>query len=107
MVANIADGVDEVRRAVRTQLRRGADAIKVMAGGGVASPTDRLESPQYQPDELGAAVAEAEAAGTYVLAHAYTPVAIRNAVQAGGFPHFLRTSFSDPRRKSPTCSSSR
>jgi imidazolonepropionase-like amidohydrolase len=83
MVPNIADGVEEVRRAVRTQLRRGADAIKVMAGGGVASPTDRLESPQYQPDELGAAVAEAEAAGTYVLAHAYTPAAIRNAVQAG------------------------
>ena len=83
MVPNIADGVDEVRRAVRTQLRRGADAIKVMAGGGVASPTDRLESSQYQPDELRAAVAEAEAAGTYVLAHAYTPAAIRNAVQAG------------------------
>jgi len=83
MVPNIADGVDEVRLAVRTQLRRGADAIKVMAGGGVASPTDRLESPQYQPDELRAAVAEAEAAGTYVLAHAYTPAAIRNAVEAG------------------------
>ena len=58
------DGVDEVRRAVRTQLRRGADAIKVMAGGGVASPTDQLESSQYQPDELSAAVADAEAAGT-------------------------------------------
>ncbi len=83
MVPNIANGVDEVRRAVRTQLRRGADAIKVMAGGGVASPADRLESSQYQPDELGAAVAEAQAAGTYVLAHAYTPAAIRNAVQAG------------------------
>jgi imidazolonepropionase-like amidohydrolase len=83
MVPNIADGVDEVRRAVRTQLRRGADAIKVMAGGGVASPTDRLESSQYQPDELRAAVAEAEAAGTHVLAHAYTPAAIRNAVEAG------------------------
>jgi imidazolonepropionase-like amidohydrolase len=83
MVPNIADGVDEVRRAVRTELRRGADAIKVMAGGGVASPTDRLESAQYQPGELGAAVAEADAAGSYVLAHAYTPAAIRNAVQAG------------------------
>jgi imidazolonepropionase-like amidohydrolase len=83
MVPNIADGVDEVRRAVRTQLRRGADAIKVMAGGGVASPADQLESSQYQPDELSAAVAEAQAAGTYVLAHAYTPAAIRNAVQAG------------------------
>ncbi len=83
MVPNIADGVDQVRRAVRTQLRQGADAIKVMAGGGVASPADPLESSQYQPDELRAAVAEAEAAGTYVLAHAYTPAAIRNAVQAG------------------------
>jgi imidazolonepropionase-like amidohydrolase len=83
MVPNIADGVDEVRRAVRTQLRRGADQIKVMAGGGVASPTDRLESVQYRPDELGAAVAEAQAAGTYVLAHAYTPQAIRFAVEAG------------------------
>ncbi len=83
MVSNIADGVDEVRRAVRTQLRCGADQIKVMAGGGVASPTDRLESVQYQPDELSAAVAEAQAAGTYVLAHAYTPEAIRAAVVAG------------------------
>jgi imidazolonepropionase-like amidohydrolase len=83
MASTIADGVDEVRRAVRTQLRRGADQIKVMAGGGVASPTDRLESVQYRPDELGAAVAEARAAGTYVLAHAYTPEAIRAAVEAG------------------------
>ena len=83
MVPNIADGVDEVRRAVRTQLRRGADQIKIMAGGGVASPTDRLESVQYRPDELSAAVTEAQAVGTYVLAHAYTPDAIRAAVEAG------------------------
>jgi imidazolonepropionase-like amidohydrolase len=83
MLPNIADGVDGVRRAARIQLRRGADAIKVMAGGGVASPTDALESVQYQPDELRAIVAEAGAAGTYVLAHAYTPAAITSAVQAG------------------------
>jgi len=83
MFSEIADGVDEVRRAARTQLRRGADAIKVMAGGGVASLTDRLESVQYQPDELHAAVAEAQAAGAYVLAHAYTPEAIRSAVESG------------------------
>ena len=49
MVPNIADGVDEVRRAVRTQLRRGADAIKVMAGGGVASPADQLSPPSTSP----------------------------------------------------------
>jgi imidazolonepropionase-like amidohydrolase len=83
MTTNIADGVEGVRRAAREQLRRGADAIKVMAGGGVSSPTDRLESEQYRPDELRAAVEEAAAAGTYVLAHAYTPSAIRNAVEAG------------------------
>lgn len=83
MVENIADGPDEVRRATREQLRRGADQIKIMAGGGVASPTDKLESLQYQPAELAAAVEEATAAGTYVLAHAYTPAAIRNAVEAG------------------------
>ncbi|HEX8005167.1 MAG TPA: amidohydrolase family protein, partial [Trebonia sp.] len=81
MVPNIADGVDGVRRAAREQLRRGADAIKVMAGGGVASPTDRLEAVQYEPEELRAAVDAARAAGTYVLAHAYTPAAIRNAVE--------------------------
>jgi imidazolonepropionase-like amidohydrolase len=83
MVENIADGVDGVRRAAREQLRLGADALKIMASGGVASPTDRLESDQYTPEELGAAVEEARAAGTYVLAHAYTSSAIRNAVEAG------------------------
>jgi imidazolonepropionase-like amidohydrolase len=79
----IADGADSVRRAAREQLRQGADAIKVMASGGVASPTDPLESPQYSVDELRAAVEVAAAAGSYVLAHAYTPAAIRNAVEAG------------------------
>lgn len=83
MVPNVADGPDEVRRAAREQLRRGADAIKVMAGGGVASPTDSLESVQYSRAEIEAAVSAAAGAGTYVLAHAYTPAAIRNAVEAG------------------------
>ncbi|HEY2176780.1 MAG TPA: amidohydrolase family protein [Mycobacteriales bacterium] len=83
MVHHIADGPDAVLRAAREELRRGADAIKVMAGGGVASPTDSLESIQYTPEELRAAVTAAEGAGTYVLAHAYTPTAIRNAVEAG------------------------
>jgi imidazolonepropionase-like amidohydrolase len=83
MVHHIADGPDAVLRAAREELRRGADAIKVMAGGGVASPTDSLESIQYTPEELRAAVTAAEGAGAYVLAHAYTPTAIRNAVEAG------------------------
>ena len=52
----IADGVDEVRRAVREQLRQGADHIKIMVSGGVASPHDPLESLQYTADEIRAAV---------------------------------------------------
>ncbi|MQA84769.1 MAG: amidohydrolase family protein [Streptosporangiales bacterium] len=79
----VADGVDGVRRAAREELRRGADQIKVMASGGAMSPADRLETTQYSVDELRAIVAEAQAAGRYVLAHAYTPAAIRNAVDAG------------------------
>src|SRR5690606_17943216 len=76
MVSHIVDGPDQVLRAAREELRRGADQIKVMAGGGVMSPTDRLESVQFSLPELRAAVDAATAAGTYVLAHAYTPAAI-------------------------------
>jgi imidazolonepropionase-like amidohydrolase len=83
MTHAVADGPDEVRRAVREELRRGADQIKVMAGGGVMSPTDRLESVQYSVDELTAAVAAAAAGGSYVLAHAYTAEAIEVCVTAG------------------------
>ncbi len=83
MIHSVADGPDEVRRAAREELRRGANQIKVMAGGGVVSPTDKLESIQYSLEELSAAVAAAVAAGTYVLAHAYTPQAIQVCVEAG------------------------
>ncbi|MHB1597026.1 MAG: metal-dependent hydrolase family protein [Streptosporangiaceae bacterium] len=83
MTHAVADGLDAVRRAAREELRRGADQIKVMAGGGVMSPTDRLESVQYSLEELAAAVGAAAASGTYVLAHAYTPEAIEVCVAAG------------------------
>ena len=83
MTHAVADGPDEVRRAVREELRRGADQVKVMAGGGVMSPTDRLESVQYSLEELTAAVAAAAATGSYVLAHAYTAEAIEVCVAAG------------------------
>jgi imidazolonepropionase-like amidohydrolase len=83
MAHAVADGPEEVRRAVREELRRGADQIKVMAGGGVMSPTDRLESVQYSLEELTAAVAAAAASGSYVLAHAYTAEAIEVCVAAG------------------------
>ncbi len=79
----IADGVGEVRRAVREQVRNGANQIKIMAGGGVSSPTDPIDGTQFSVDELRAAVDEAEAANLYALAHAYSPRAVTRAVQAG------------------------
>nr|WP_308168705.1 amidohydrolase family protein [Nonomuraea sp. NEAU-A123] len=82
-VGRVADGVDAVRAAARDELRKGAHHIKVMASGGVASPTDRVDSTQYSMDELRAIVEEAEAANRYVAAHAYTARAINRALEAG------------------------
>ncbi len=79
----IADGVGQVRRAVREQVRNGANQIKVMAGGGIASPTDPIDGTQYSMEELRAIVEEAQAANLYVMAHAYSPRAVTRAVQAG------------------------
>jgi imidazolonepropionase-like amidohydrolase len=79
----LADGPDAVRRAAREELRRGATQIKVMASGGVASPTDPIDSTQFTVEELRAAVEEAEARGTYVLAHAYHPKSIAQCLEAG------------------------
>ena len=81
--ARVADGVPEVLRAVRDELRKGADQIKIMVSGGVASQADPLESLQFRMDEIEAAVEEASRWGTYVCAHAYSAEAIRRAVTAG------------------------
>ena len=62
-LAVIADGVDAVRKAVREELRRGASHIKIMASGGVASPTDPIDRCQYSEEEIRAAVEEADRAG--------------------------------------------
>ena len=83
LLGRIADGVGEVRRAAREQIRTGADQIKVMAGGGVSSPTDPIDGTQYSMEELRAICEEAEAANTYVMAHAYSPRSIVRAMQAG------------------------
>ena len=83
LVGAIADGVGEVRRAVREQVRNGANHIKIMAGGGVSSPTDPIDGTQFSVEELRAAVEEAEAANLYALAHAYSPRAVTRAVPAG------------------------
>jgi imidazolonepropionase-like amidohydrolase len=79
----IADGVDEVRRAVRDNLFRGAAQIKLMAGGGVTSFTDPLFAPQYSAEELAAGVEEAKRYGTYVAVHAQTNAGVVAALDAG------------------------
>lgn len=82
-IGRIADGVSEVRRAARDEIRLGADQVKVMASGGVASSADPVHFLQYSTGELEALVDEAARAGTYVMAHAYTSEAVRRAVAAG------------------------
>ncbi|MCG2627659.1 amidohydrolase family protein [Bradyrhizobium sp. WYCCWR 13023] len=82
-LARVADGVDGVRRAVREELQMGADQIKIMASGGVASPTDPVGAFGYSEDEISAIVDEAHGRQTYVLAHAYTAAAIARAVRCG------------------------
>ena len=73
----------QVRAAARDELRKGAHHLKVMASGGVASPTDRIDSTQYSIEELRAVVEEAEAANRYVAAHAYTARAVEPGTEAG------------------------
>jgi len=82
-LGRIADGVDECRRAARDELRKGAHHVKIMAGGGVSSPSDPIENTQYSMDELIAICEEAAAWQTYAMAHTYTPTAISMAVRAG------------------------
>jgi len=83
LTSRIADGVDQVRHAVRDELRKGVDQIKIMVSGGVSSPFDPLEGCQFSTDEIAAAVEEATRAGTYVLAHAYSAEAIARALRSG------------------------
>jgi imidazolonepropionase-like amidohydrolase len=81
--SSIADSPDEVRVRVREQLMLGASQIKLTAGGGVASPHSPLDVSTFTLEELRAAVEAADNWGTYVGVHAYTPVAIQRALEAG------------------------
>lgn len=82
-IAVVCDGVAEMRRTAREQLRTGAHHIKLMLSGGVASPTDRIDATQFAVEEIRAAVEEAQAVGAYVAGHAYTAPAIDRALEAG------------------------
>ena len=77
------NGVDEVRKSAREQMRQGADHVKIMMSGGVASPYDPLDSLQFSDGEVSAAVEEAAAFGRYVCAHAYSAEAITRAARLG------------------------
>jgi imidazolonepropionase-like amidohydrolase len=81
--AGIADGPDEVRKAVRHQIKLGADVIKVCATGGVLSSGDGAGDPQLTVAELTAIVEEAGRAGRKVAAHAHGTEGIKDAVRAG------------------------
>jgi len=78
----IADGPDEMRKVVRTVLMAGADFVKVCTSGGITSVTDSWDEPQFSPEELRVAVAEAAAKRRRVAVHAEGLEGIRNALSA-------------------------
>lgn len=82
-IGRVADGISEVRRAVRDEIRLGADQIKIMASGGIASAADPIDQLQYSMEEIEAIVDEAARSNTYVMAHAYPDAAIRRCTEAG------------------------
>jgi imidazolonepropionase-like amidohydrolase len=81
-ITRVVEGEAALRAAVREELRAGATQIKLMASGGILSGI-AMETPQFSPAEIAAAVAEAAAGGTYVMAHAYESRAIDICIAAG------------------------
>ncbi|KAJ5670650.1 uncharacterized protein N7477_006013 [Penicillium maclennaniae] len=82
-LSRICNGVPECLNAARDELRQGADFIKIMCGGGVASPSDALDVVQFTAEEIRAITTTAKQSKTYVTAHAYSVEAIRHAVDNG------------------------
>jgi imidazolonepropionase-like amidohydrolase len=81
--SGIADGVDELRKKIRFNVKNGADLIKVLAGAGVLSEEESVGGPQYSQAELNAVVEEARMWGRKVAAHAHGAEAIKRALRAG------------------------
>jgi len=82
-IARIVDGPQEIQHAVRDELRKGAHCIKIMASGGVASPSGDLYHSQFSMDEIRMAVSETARQETYVSAHCHPDVAVRRCIDAG------------------------
>jgi imidazolonepropionase-like amidohydrolase len=83
IVRNLADGPDEIRKAVRTNLKAGADFIKILATGAVLSKGIQPGAQQYSEQELRTAVEEAARWGRWVAAHAHGGDGIKAAIRAG------------------------
>ena len=83
VICQVVDGVDEVRKVARNELRKGADHVKVFISGGVASPSDPIWMPQFTNDELRAAVEEAATRRKYVIAHCHTDDGAQRCVETG------------------------
>ncbi len=81
--SSIVDGPDEMRRKVRELVMMGADQVKVATTGGVLSPRDDPRHGHFRDDELAVLVAEANAAGIHVMAHAQGAPGIKAAIRAG------------------------
>ena len=81
--ATVVNGPEAMRHKVRELVMMGADVIKVATSGGVLSPRDDPRHAHFRPEELEVLVAEATAAGRFVMAHAQGADGIRNAVRAG------------------------
>ncbi len=82
-VSRVVDGADNVRRAIREELRRGAHFIKLMGSGGISSQGDSLHAAQYSDEEISAAVDETRRHGTYVTTHIHPDDAMRRAIELG------------------------
>jgi len=81
--SGVADGVDEIRKLVRFEIKNGADVIKMIASAGVLSEEEAVGAPQYSQEEMNAVVDEAAMWGRKVAAHAHGAEAIKRAIKAG------------------------
>src|SRR6266496_515241 len=79
----IADGPEEIRKAVRFEVKNGADVIKAAVSGGVLSLADEVDTPQFTPAEMAALVDESHRLRKKVAVHCHGDLAARDAIQAG------------------------
>jgi imidazolonepropionase-like amidohydrolase len=82
-ISRVADGADNVRLAVREELRKGAHQVKLFLSGGLLSPSDPIWMPHFAEEEIRAAVHEAQTRRTYVMAHCHTDDAARRCIEYG------------------------